>query len=125
MQCDIGHRDPKNTVHYTRSPPDRDFGVESGRFDTEGDQTFTVLERWAFLTQKRIAEPGGKGGGGELMHYSIVMGNQVAVPLGVSVQVGSLVRVKKSAWHVDPFGKYHFDLERMRQTEGGPEQGIA
>jgi hypothetical protein len=28
----------------------RDFGVESGRFHTEGDQTFTVLERWAFLT---------------------------------------------------------------------------
>jgi TnpA family transposase len=27
--------------------------------------------------------------------------------------------------HVNPFGKYHFDLERMRQTEGGPEQGIA
>jgi hypothetical protein len=27
--------------------------------------------------------------------------------------------------HVDPFGKYHFDLERMRQTEGGPEEGIA
>jgi hypothetical protein len=21
--------------------------------------------------------------------------------------------------HVNPFGKYHFDLERMRQTEGG------
>jgi hypothetical protein len=29
----------------------RDFGVESGRFHTEGDQTFTVLERWAFLTK--------------------------------------------------------------------------
>jgi hypothetical protein len=27
--------------------------------------------------------------------------------------------------HVNPFGKYHFDLERMRQTEGGPEEGIA
>jgi hypothetical protein len=27
--------------------------------------------------------------------------------------------------HVDPFGKYPFDLERMRQTEGGPEQGVA
>src|SRR5262252_5956082 len=27
--------------------------------------------------------------------------------------------------HVNPFGKYHFDLERMRQTEGSPEQGIA
>ena len=26
---------------------------------------------------------------------------------------------------VNPFGKYHFDLERMRQTEGGPEEGIA
>jgi hypothetical protein len=27
--------------------------------------------------------------------------------------------------HLNPFGKYHFDLERMRQTEGDPEQGIA
>ena len=27
--------------------------------------------------------------------------------------------------HVNPFGKYHFDLERMRQTEGGLEEGIA
>jgi hypothetical protein len=27
--------------------------------------------------------------------------------------------------HVNPFGKYHFDLERMRQTGGGPEQSIA
>ena len=27
--------------------------------------------------------------------------------------------------HVNPFGKYPFELERMRQTEGGPEQGIA
>ena len=27
--------------------------------------------------------------------------------------------------HVNPFGKYPFDLERMRQTEGGPEEGIA
>jgi hypothetical protein len=34
------------------SPPDasRDFGFESRRFHAEGDQTFTVLERWAFLT---------------------------------------------------------------------------
>ena len=34
------------------SPPDasRGFGVESGRFHAEGDQTFTVLERWAFLS---------------------------------------------------------------------------
>jgi hypothetical protein len=27
--------------------------------------------------------------------------------------------------HVNPFGKYHFDLERMRQAEGGREEGIA
>jgi hypothetical protein len=27
--------------------------------------------------------------------------------------------------HVNPFGKDHFELERMRQTEGGPEEGIA
>jgi hypothetical protein len=27
--------------------------------------------------------------------------------------------------HVNPFGKYHFDLGRMRQAEGGPKQGIA
>ena len=25
----------------------------------------------------------------------------------------------------NPFGKYHFDLERIRQTDGGPEEGIA
>jgi hypothetical protein len=52
IQDYLGHRDPKHTVHYTRAPPDasRAFGVESGRFHAEGDQTFTVLERWAFLT---------------------------------------------------------------------------
>ena len=27
--------------------------------------------------------------------------------------------------HVNPFGKYHFDLELMRQAEGGPEEGIS
>ena len=27
--------------------------------------------------------------------------------------------------HVNPFGKYHFHLERIRQARGGPEQGIA
>jgi Tn3 transposase DDE domain len=27
--------------------------------------------------------------------------------------------------HLNPFGKYHFDLEGMRQTEGYPEQDIA
>jgi type 1 fimbriae regulatory protein FimB len=49
IQDYLGHRDPKHTVHA--SPPDasRGFGVESGRFHAVGDQTFTVLERWAFL----------------------------------------------------------------------------
>ena len=27
--------------------------------------------------------------------------------------------------HVNPFGKYPFDLERKGQTEGGPEESIA
>jgi hypothetical protein len=33
----------------------RGFGVESGRFHAEGDQTFTVLERWAFLAKITLA----------------------------------------------------------------------
>lgn len=52
IQDYFGHRDPKHTVHYTRMAAGRfeDLGVESRRFHAEGDQTFTVLERWAFLT---------------------------------------------------------------------------
>jgi integrase len=52
IQDYLGHCDPKHTVHLHASPPDasRGFGVESGRFHAEGDQTFTVLERWAFLS---------------------------------------------------------------------------
>jgi integrase len=52
IQDYLGHCDPKHTVHLHASPPDasRGFGVESGRFNAEGDQTFTVLERWAFLS---------------------------------------------------------------------------
>jgi hypothetical protein len=43
----------KHTVHYTRvaSGHFEGLGVESGRFHAEGDQTFIVLERWAFLTK--------------------------------------------------------------------------
>src|ERR1700688_45932 len=49
--CDLGHRDPKHTVHYTRVAAGRfeGFGAESGRFRAQGDQTFRLLERWAFL----------------------------------------------------------------------------
>src|SRR6266436_6931316 len=43
IQDYLGHRDPKHTVHYTRVAAGRfGFGVESGRFHAEGDQTFTV-----------------------------------------------------------------------------------
>jgi hypothetical protein len=60
----LGHRDPKHTVHYPALPPDasRAFGVESGRFHAEGDQTFTVLERWAFFTKFLV-----DGGSGAIM----------------------------------------------------------
>jgi hypothetical protein len=60
-------------------------------------------------SQERIAEPGGEGGGGELMHYSIVMGNQVAV---APWSVGSgwfACSSKKSAWHGNP-GRQHARL---------------
>jgi Phage integrase family len=52
IQDYLGHRDPKHTVHYTRVAAGRFEGlwVESGRFHAEGEQTFTVLERWAFLS---------------------------------------------------------------------------
>jgi predicted dehydrogenase len=39
------------TTHASQPDASRDIGVESGRFHTQGDQTFTVLERWAFLTK--------------------------------------------------------------------------
>src|SRR6266436_6127037 len=38
------------SLHTRRRRTSRGFGVESGRFHAEGDQTFTVLERWAFLS---------------------------------------------------------------------------
>jgi hypothetical protein len=38
------------TTHASQPGASRAFGVESRRFYTEGDQTFTVLGRWAFLT---------------------------------------------------------------------------
>src|SRR5260370_20945935 len=44
------------SLHTRRRRTSRGFGVESGRFHAEGDQTFTVLERWAFLATKRTLE---------------------------------------------------------------------
>jgi len=43
-------------VRTHASPPDasKGFGVEPRRFSAEGDQTFNVSERWAFLTQLRL-----------------------------------------------------------------------
>ena len=54
MLCATKTHLAKELFHDTSSTShDRDasrgFGVESGRFHAEGDQTFTVLERWAFL----------------------------------------------------------------------------
>jgi hypothetical protein len=48
----LGIAIPSTPFTTPASPPDtsRAFGVESGRFHAEGDQTFTALERWAFLT---------------------------------------------------------------------------
>jgi hypothetical protein len=47
----LGIAIPSTSFTPYASPPDasRGFGVESRRFHAEGDQTFTVLERWAFL----------------------------------------------------------------------------
>jgi hypothetical protein len=52
QNCGLGIAIPSKPFTTHASPPEasRGFGVESGRFHAEGDQTFTVLERWAFLS---------------------------------------------------------------------------
>jgi site-specific recombinase XerD len=37
------------TTHASQPDASRAFGVESGVFTLQANQTFTVLERWAFL----------------------------------------------------------------------------
>src|SRR5690242_12194004 len=39
-----------STTHAPQPDASRAFGIESGHLHTQGDQTFTVLERWALLT---------------------------------------------------------------------------
>jgi hypothetical protein len=43
------------TTHASQPDALRDFGVEFRHFHVEGDQTFTVLERWAFLTKMNVS----------------------------------------------------------------------
>ena len=64
IQDYLGIAIPSTPFTTPALPPDasKAFGVESGRFHAESDQTFTVLERWAFFAKFLV-----DGGSGAIM----------------------------------------------------------
>jgi hypothetical protein len=127
------------TIHILRTLDDEEYRRRMGRELNKGEASHDLSRFLCFGKEGALR---GREFGDQIHTFSCLSVLHNAVVAWNTLHIGSIVGQLRAEGqvidddilglttplfrkHLNLFGKYHFDLERMRQTEGGPEQGIA
>ena len=127
------------TIHILRTLDDEEYRRRMGRELNKGEASHDLSRFLCFGKEGALR---GREFGDQIHTFSCLSVLHNAVVAWNTLHIGPIVGQLRAEGqvidddilglttplfrkHLNPFGKYHFDLERMRQTEGDPEQGIA